>query len=95
MLSKGEQLRDTGIEQVLSGKDAYKQEFDEVADMILKCKGRVTAPDVTEIVGMPPGHRNAIGAAMRRFALARGLTIVEYIKCNRPERHAGRIAVWA
>jgi hypothetical protein len=90
----GEQLRDEGIDLVIGHNEDYKARFDSEAARQLAKNSRLIVTDITDVVGMPGGSRNAIGAAMRAFAVSHGLQIVGYRKSERAARHAGRIAVW-
>jgi hypothetical protein len=90
----GPALRDAGITKVLSNNEDYAQAFDAAAGTILDRQGSVTSEEVVHLVGMPTGHPNAVGAAMRRFALANDLKILLYRKSARPSCHSAIIAVW-
>lgn len=90
----GEQLRDKGVKKVLSNNQDWKDSFNKAAGEILKDKGQVDAESVLDVVGFPNGHRNAVGAAMRVFAMKNKLHKASYVKCERPSRHAAVIAIW-
>ena len=93
-LQLAEYLRDEGIARVLSHTiDSWKVEFANTADRILDENGSVTADDVICRIGYPPNHSNAIGGAMRKFAVRRNL-ICTYEKSTRASRHAAVIARW-
>ena len=89
----GAALRDQGIKKVLSNNEGYKERFCAAAERQLAMAGSVTAEDIVDEIGLPEGSRNAIGAAMRSFALRNSLIIARYVKSTRPSRHAGRSAV--
>ncbi len=90
----GDQLRDEGIARVLDNNEAWRQSFFAAADTVLARDGQVTSEAVLEICGPPPGHFNAIGGAMRRFAIHRKLHNGGYIKSTRPKCHSTVIIVW-
>jgi hypothetical protein len=95
MLKKtGAQLRDSGIKRVLRGKDEWLGNFTAAAEKILKRNGCVTSADVVNIIGHPPGNQNAIGGAMRGFAVANKLTAISYDRALSPTRRAGIVCVW-
>jgi len=93
-LTLGDLLRDQGIAQVLSHNESYADRFHSAAGALLKEHGEITSVAVVELVGMPDGSPNAIGAAMRTFAKQRGLHIDCYVKSPRPTRHSAVVAVW-
>lgn len=90
----GPALRDAGITKVLSNNEDYKDGFRAAALSILRVHGAVTSEDVVSLIGMPDGSPNAVGAAMRAFAVTEGLQIANYRKSATASRHAGIIAVW-
>jgi hypothetical protein len=102
-LALGEQLRDAGIHRVLEEKGsesaqeeitAWKESFYEQARILLRSQGSITAEEVVGWVGYPPGHRNAIGAAMRTFAMRHRLVRAAFERAIRPTRHAGTVVRW-
>lgn len=93
-LTLGDLLRDEGIAQVLSHNESYADRFHSAAEILLNRHGEITSVAVVELVGMPDGSPNAIGAAMRTFAKHRGLHIDCYVKSSRPTRHSAVVAVW-
>lgn len=94
-LFKGASLRDQGCTKVLSKNREWQVCFDSAAEMLLSfCDtDGITSEDVVSKVGQPT-HPNAVGAAMRSFALRNHLVIDRYVKSSKPSRHASVIAVW-
>lgn len=90
----GELLRDAGIATVLENNAAYRKRFASAAEVILGHEREVTSDAVVRMIGMPSGHPNAVGGAMRSFAIANSLAVRRYIKTTRPSGHARIIAVW-
>ena len=99
----GDKLRDEGIERVLEKKDdevlansmeAWKRAFDSTAQAIVKTSDSVTAEEVLFRIGYPPGNPNAVGAAMRRFAIKNGLVRKSFENSTRPSRHSGSVIRW-
>ena len=92
----GDWLRDKGCERVFRDTpEGWRGAFDAAAYGILLAKSEVSSDEAIAVVGLPPNHLNAVGAAMRSFATRNKLTIRRYKKSRRTERHSGRIAVWA
>jgi len=89
----GTELRDGGIKRVLEHTpDDYKAQF-ELA--VMNLHSSFTSDDVIKTVGMPPNHKNAVGALMN--SLAKRKLIVKtgrYLKAQRPTRHAAIVAEW-
>lgn len=94
-LELGEQLKSAGTTQVLNHNDEYKDKFFAEANWLLRMQGTVTAEEVVDRIGMPKGHVNAIGAAMRAFAKQNKLVVICYRKAAHPLAHARMLAVWA
>ncbi len=90
----GEMLRDRGINLVISHNECYKVRFHDAAQRILDKFGRITSQDVVEEIGMPSGSANAVGGAMRGFALANKLYITGYMRAERSSRHSATVAIW-
>lgn len=93
-LREGEWLRDAGIRQTAANNEEYVARFNAAADWLLAAKGEVTSDDIVRLAGMPDGHANAVGSAMRGFAKSRGLRVSHYTKSTRPSCHAAVVAVW-
>lgn len=94
-LELGERLRDSGAKTVLEhAGEAWRNEFNAAADELLASRGRLTSDDVVQVVGLPPNHPNAIGAAMRSWARTKGLRVVGYNKSQKTSRHAAIVAIW-
>lgn len=90
----GEQLRDKGHQLVLLNNKHWSGWFSEVAGKMLETQSEITAEEVVKRIGLPEGSRNAIGGAMRKFALANKLVVVRYQKSKKASRHAAVTAVW-
>lgn len=91
----GEQLRDEGIDRVLSA-DA-NEEWRDAAYRWMEALpiGRIfTSNDLVEQIGMPPSP-NAVGAIMRAAGV-QGITrnTGVYRKSARPSCHAAILALW-
>lgn len=95
-LGEGERRRDEGTALVTAHTDEeWRGAFENYGGQLLRAgRTRITSEDIVAIVGLPPGHRNAIGAAMRAFALKHNLRNIGTAKAARVARHAGRITVW-
>jgi hypothetical protein len=95
-LAEGERRRDEGIAKVNGNADEeWAEAFERRGVMLLAAgRDRITSEDIIAGIGLPPGHRNAIGAAMRGFAVRHNLRNIGTIKSARIARHAGRITVW-
>jgi len=93
-LFQGVALRDEGMKKVIANNQQWREHFDRVAWHILIESSKVTSDAVVRVIGMPEGSSNAVGAAMRAFAKAHKLRVLEYVKTTRPTRHAGIVAVW-
>lgn len=92
----GERRRDIGMEKVLSHTDAsYKKVFAEQYRIVVNSGEPFTSEDVTAVVGMPPGHVNAVGA---QFSALVGRDIennhvvyLKHVKAQRAIRNAAKI----
>jgi len=94
-LAEGERRRDEGHEAVIDPEAEWVRNFEAtLASLIRRGRKRITSSDVLEHVGLPPGHRNAVGAIMRACAVRHNLRNIGTIKSARVARHAGRITVW-
>jgi len=93
-MKTGTELRDEGMELALWGSGDWQDGFNAAAETLLARNGQLTSADVVAIVGPPPGSSNAIGAAMRSFAVAHGLKPIGYGKAPAASRHAGMVAIW-
>ena len=90
----GEWLKDRGIERAWENSlPEWRTLFADMADTIADVTGSVTAEEVVVRIGFPPGSRNAIGAAMSKWAKLRK-AIPTYEKSLRPSRHAAVITRW-
>lgn len=93
-ITLGEWLKEKGIAQVSEHTpEAWKAVFKAVAAKILAQNGSVSSEEVLEVVGLPPAHKNSIGATMSSFARAEKLKC-SYEKSDRPSRHRAVVARW-
>lgn len=97
-LEAGRTERDEGLRVVRDHTpETWAERFDECAlRFAAMANGRreFTSEDVTEIVGQPPNHPNAVGARMNALA-KRGLIVkTGYRQAERPNQHATVIATW-
>jgi len=90
----GSQLRDKGIAKVLSHNEEWREKFFTAARNILQHSDTITAEDVVDVIGMPSGHCNAVGGAMRAFAIRDGLVNKGYVKSRKPSRHSAVVGAW-
>jgi hypothetical protein len=93
-MKTGTELRDEGMELALWGSGDWQDGFNAAAETLLARNGQLTSADVVAIVGPPPGSSNAIGAAMRSFAVAQKLKPIGYGKATSASRRAGAVAIW-
>lgn len=94
-LREGERRRDAGMARTLDPQEEWRAAFEAEGVRQMKAgRTRIIAEDILAAVGLPPGHRNAVGAAMRVFALKHNLRNVGTVKAARVARHAGRVTVW-
>ena len=94
-LKLGKLLKEAGTKLALDNADAkWRSRFNVAAASFLALYGEVTTDDVIKKIGMPPGHPNAVGAAMLAFARLHKLSVVGYVKSTRPSCHAAVIAIW-
>lgn len=93
-MKTGTELRDEGMELSLWGKHDWQDNFNATAETLLNRNGQLTSADVVAVVGPPPGSSNAIGAAMRSFAVAHGLQPIGYGKATSASRRSGVVAIW-
>ncbi len=91
----GKALKEQGMALVTSHTPKeWKAAFNATATQMSTWDIPFTAEDVVAVIGFPPNHRNAIGAAMSGFAKRNKLTRVGYVQAKRGSRHAGMIAQW-
>lgn len=91
-----EHLRDAGMAQVLDHTpEEYKAAFTRVYNRLVDRGRPFTSEDVVELVGLPPGHVNGVGALMSgllRPDLRSGrVKYLGHIKGTNPKSHASRI----
>jgi hypothetical protein len=95
-LKRGKLLKEAGTKRALESADAkWRSRFNVAAASFLALYGEVMTDDVIKKIGMPPGHPNAVGAAMLAFARTHKLAVRSYVKSTRPSCHAAVIAVWS
>ena len=91
----GQELKDTGCAQVLEHTpEAWVAGFEQQAAALLKTNGSFTAEEVVTLIGQPPNHSNAIGAACRQFVKRNGLT-GSYEPARSPSAHGRIITRWS
>ena len=93
-LFSGKELKEHGCAAVAENNEEYLDWFKSAAQDVLRAKGEVTSEEVVAKIGMPDGHPNAVGAAMRSFASEHHLKVSGYRKSQRPSCHAAIIAIW-
>ena len=90
----GFDFRDEGCAQVLGNTPrSWVADFEQQATALLRDQGSFTAEEVVALIGQPPNHINAIGAACRAFALRNDL-VGSYEKAINPSAHARVIVRW-
>lgn len=92
----GEQRRDEGMGRVLFNTDQqYKVAFARQYRVVVNSGQPFTSEDITAVVGMPPGHRNAVGAqfsALLRPDLTDGLVVyLNHVKARKVNQNATKI----
>ena len=93
-LELGEQAKAEGIAQAAAHAVAeWKARFAAVAMQVLDDNGSVTSDEVIEVVGLPPGHPNGVGAMMHVVARRLGLKC-NYERSLRPSRHRAIVGRW-
>ena len=91
----GQELKDAGCAQVLEHTpEAWVADFEQQAAALLKTNGSFTAEEVVTLIGQPPNHSNAIGAACRQFVKRNGLT-GSYEPAKSPSAHGRIITRWS
>ena len=91
----GQELKDAGCAQVLEHTpEAWVADFEQQAAALLKTNGSFTAEEVVTLIGAPPNHTNAIGAACRQFVRRNGLT-GSYEPAKSPTAHGRIITRWS
>lgn len=90
----GFDFRDRGCAQVLAHTpDSWVSDFEQQATALLRDHGSFTAEEVVSMIGQPPNHINAIGAACRAYA-KRNRLVGSYEKATNPSAHARVITRW-
>lgn len=91
----GGQGKVEGIANAESGTDpAWAQRFDARVRELAGTGKKFTSEDVTSVVGLPPGHPNAIGARMNSAARRGLIKKVGYTEADRETRNAAIVAEW-
>ena len=93
-MKTGIELRDDGMQLALWGNGEWQADFNAAAETLLALHGQITSAEIVAVTGPPPGSTNAIGAAMRSFAVAHRLRPIGYGKAPAASRHAGMVAIW-
>jgi hypothetical protein len=93
-VNAGEALKEAGCARVLANTpEEWKSRFNTVALKLLNRYKSVTAEQVVEQIGNPPGHINAIGATMRAFAKEHKLTSTP-VKSKHTKAHGRFVMRW-
>ena len=91
----GQELKDAGRALVLEHTpERGVADFEQQAAALLKTNGSFTAEEVVTLIGQPPNHTNAIGAACRQFVKRNGLT-GSYEPARSPSAHGRIITRWS
>lgn len=87
--------RDEGIRLVLSRSDNLQWQS-TVADWIssLETDRLFTSDEVVDACGLPPGHRNAIGAAVRTAITRNQIIPVGFTASRRPSARGRAIRIY-
>lgn len=91
---EAERARDAGMKSALDNSGAWKHTAQAAIEYLAKTGKQFTAEDVREIAGDPPGHYNAMGAAIRAAAQRGSIRKVGFRKATRESLHATELAVW-
>jgi hypothetical protein len=90
----GQDLKDAGCALVLEHTpERWVAEFEQQATALLRANGSFTAEEVVTMIGQPPNHSNAIGAACRQFVKRNGLA-GSYEPAKSPSAHGRIITRW-
>jgi hypothetical protein len=90
----GQDLKDAGCAKVLENTpDQWVADFEQQAAALLRSAGSFTAEEVVTMIGQPPNHTNAIGAACRQFVKRNGL-LGSYEPAKSPSAHGRIITRW-
>ena len=73
--------------------DQWVADFEQQATALLRANGSFTAEEVVTLIGQPPNHSNAIGAACRQFVKRNGLH-GSYEPARSPTAHGRIITRW-
>lgn len=94
-LEQARQERDTGAGQAHNAVHSHWRVAAEEAIRRLADTGReFTVEDVTDRIGPPPGHHNAIGGAFIAASKRGEIQAVGYRQATRRSAHARVIRVW-
>ena len=93
-MKTGIELRDDGMQLALWGNGEWQADFNAAAENLLALHGQITSAEIVAVTGPPPGSVNAIGAAMRSFAISHRMRPIGYGKAPAASRHAGMVAIW-
>lgn len=90
----GDDLRDEGVEAVLTSTDLEWRIAAERRIAALASSGEgFTSEDVTRVVGVPPSP-NAVGAVIRAAAVRGVIRPVGFTTATRPSQHSATLRVW-
>ena len=92
----GAERRDIGMAKVLKyTAEEYKDEFAKAYLLVMGSDQPFTSENITAMVGMPPGHQNAVGAqfsALLRPDLKSGHVLyLGHVSAQKAERNANKI----
>lgn len=94
-LKAGEALKAGGIATVSSHTpEDWAKAFEEQVLDFVRLGSQFTSEDVTQLVGQPPNHPNAVGARMNAMARRGFIKRVGFRKAERKNQHATVIGVW-
>jgi hypothetical protein len=94
-IGEGEALRDRGVDRVWDNAgEKWRAEALEAIALCAAAGEPFTAEDIRAIVGDPPHHHNAFGAAFALCARRGIIRKVGYRKATRASLHATELAEW-
>jgi hypothetical protein len=91
----GRAARDVALAQVgRHTPESYRAGFEAVVRDFWLARRSFSSEDVTERIGQPPNHPNAVGALTRAVARSYGAVKVGRVQAKRTNQHATEIALW-